>query len=97
MADTAIRRAAAPWTARRATPPRAAPQQASHWAAPAARSSGRCCCSSSGTSSVRLGFIKPILLPTPPDTLGALVTGLAGGPLLHRLRGHGVAHAARRS
>jgi len=31
---------------------------------------------------VRLGFIKPILLPTPTDTLAALVTGLAGGPLL---------------
>jgi len=31
---------------------------------------------------VRLGFIKPILLPTPADTLVALVTGLAGGPLL---------------
>ena len=32
--------------------------------------------------SVRLGFIKAILLPTPLDTLVALVTGLAGGPLL---------------
>jgi len=31
---------------------------------------------------VRLGLIKAILLPTPLDTLGALVTGLAGGPLL---------------
>jgi sulfonate transport system permease protein len=31
---------------------------------------------------VRLGFIKPILLPTPWSTLGALITGLAGGPLL---------------
>jgi sulfonate transport system permease protein len=31
---------------------------------------------------VRLGFIKPILLPTPADTVYALVTGLAGGPLL---------------
>ena len=31
---------------------------------------------------VRLGYIKPILLPTPFDTLGALVSGLAGGPLL---------------
>ena len=31
---------------------------------------------------VRLGFIKPILLPSPTDTLGALVSGLAGGPLL---------------
>ena len=31
---------------------------------------------------VRLGFIKPILLPTPWATLGALFTGLAGGPLL---------------
>ena len=31
---------------------------------------------------VRAGFIKAILLPTPWATLGALVTGLAGGPLL---------------
>ncbi|MEZ7848427.1 MAG: ABC transporter permease [Polaromonas sp.] len=32
---------------------------------------------------VRLGFIKAILLPPPLDALGALITGLAGGPLLH--------------
>ena len=31
---------------------------------------------------VRAGLIKAILLPTPWDTLHALVTGLAGGPLL---------------
>jgi sulfonate transport system permease protein len=31
---------------------------------------------------VRLGFIKPILLPTPGDTIAALIAGLAGGPLL---------------
>ena len=31
---------------------------------------------------VRLGFIKAILLPPPGATLLALVTGLAGGPLL---------------
>lgn len=31
---------------------------------------------------VRFGFIKAILLPTPADTVAALVTGLAGGPLL---------------
>ena len=31
---------------------------------------------------VRTGLIKVILLPTPWATLGALVTGLAGGPLL---------------
>jgi ABC-type nitrate/sulfonate/bicarbonate transport system permease component len=31
---------------------------------------------------VRIGLIKPILLPGPIDTLGALVHGLAGGPLL---------------
>jgi sulfonate transport system permease protein len=31
---------------------------------------------------VRLGYIKPILLPPPLDTIGALVNGLAGGPLL---------------
>lgn len=32
--------------------------------------------------AVRGGFIKPILLPTPADTIYTLVTGLAGGPLL---------------
>jgi sulfonate transport system permease protein len=32
--------------------------------------------------AVRSGFIKAILLPTPIDTLHALVVGLAGGPLL---------------
>ncbi|MGV3679476.1 MAG: ABC transporter permease [Acidovorax sp.] len=31
---------------------------------------------------VRLGFIKPILLPPPGTTVLTLVTGLAGGPLL---------------
>lgn len=31
---------------------------------------------------VRLGLIKPILLPSPVDTLIAMVHGLAGGPLL---------------
>ena len=31
---------------------------------------------------VRCGLIKAILLPTPVDTLHALFTGLAGGPLL---------------
>ncbi|MDP2218856.1 MAG: ABC transporter permease [Hydrogenophaga sp.] len=32
--------------------------------------------------AVRLGFIKAILLPPPVDALGALLGGLAGGPLL---------------
>ena len=32
--------------------------------------------------AVRLGFIKPILLPAPADTVATLITGLAGGPLL---------------
>ena len=31
---------------------------------------------------VRAGFIKAILLPSPFDALSALVSGLAGGPLL---------------
>jgi sulfonate transport system permease protein len=31
---------------------------------------------------VRFGLIKVVLLPTPAATLGALFTGLAGGPLL---------------
>jgi NitT/TauT family transport system permease protein len=33
-------------------------------------------------AAVRFGFIKAILLPTPWDTLVALVSGLAGGPLM---------------
>ena len=32
--------------------------------------------------AVRVGFIKAILLPPPLDALGALASGLAGGPLL---------------
>ena len=32
--------------------------------------------------AVRSGYIKAILLPTPFDTITALVSGLAGGPLL---------------
>ena len=31
---------------------------------------------------VRMKWVSPVLLPPPADTLGALVTGLAGGPLL---------------
>ncbi|MBT9505553.1 ABC transporter permease [Rhodoferax sp.] len=31
---------------------------------------------------VRFGFIKPILLPPPADTVTSLINGLAGGPLL---------------
>ena len=31
---------------------------------------------------VRMGWVKPILLPSPIDTLSALLSGLAGGPLL---------------
>jgi NitT/TauT family transport system permease protein len=34
-------------------------------------------------AAVRFGLIKPILLPLPLDTLGALVHGLWGGSLLH--------------
>ena len=79
--------------ARPATPP-GRRAEALRLEAPAAVRRPAACCSSSGTSSSALGFIKPILLPTPAATLGALVTGLAGGPLLHRLRGHGAAHAA---
>jgi ABC-type nitrate/sulfonate/bicarbonate transport system permease component len=32
--------------------------------------------------TVRLGFIKPILLPPPVETVTTLLNGLAGGPLL---------------
>ncbi len=45
-------------------------------------SSARWCCSSSGTWWCASASSRPILLPTPADTLGALLTGLAGGPLL---------------
>jgi len=31
---------------------------------------------------VRMGMVKPILLPSPFDTVSALVNGMAGGPLL---------------
>ncbi|MBC7377119.1 MAG: ABC transporter permease, partial [Burkholderiaceae bacterium] len=31
---------------------------------------------------VRFGLIKVVLLPSPAATVGALITGLAGGPLL---------------
>ena len=31
---------------------------------------------------VRLGLVKPILLPSPADTVTTLINGLAGGPLL---------------
>ncbi len=31
---------------------------------------------------VRFGFIKPILLPPPAETITSLINGLAGGPLL---------------
>ncbi|MBC7435953.1 MAG: ABC transporter permease [Bdellovibrionales bacterium] len=31
---------------------------------------------------VRFGFIRVVLLPSPAATIGALITGLAGGPLL---------------
>lgn len=31
---------------------------------------------------VRFGLVKPILLPTPADTVTTLINGLAGGPLL---------------
>ncbi|GAA5232306.1 ABC transporter permease [Verticiella sediminum] len=33
--------------------------------------------------TVRSGMIRPILLPPPADTLATLITGLAGGSLLH--------------
>ena len=38
---------------------------------------------------MRLGLIKAILLPPPLATLQTLAAGLAGGPLLARLRRHG--------
>ena len=59
-----LRAAAAPWTAAAGAAGRAAPKTLRVGQAAARRRAARCC-SSSGTSSVRCGFIKPILLPTP--------------------------------
>ena len=94
MADTATTTVAAPWTRRRRRQAGAA--RASTGSA-CCRSSARWCCSSPGTSSCALGCIKPILLPTPSATLGALFSGLAGGPLLHRLRASPCCARSRRS
>jgi sulfonate transport system permease protein len=45
-------------------------------------SSARWCCSSHGTWWCAWASSSPSLLPTPADTIAALITGLAGGPLL---------------
>ena len=77
MADANPGSAAAPWPA--AAPPAAAKKFS--WA-PWLPAVGPVVLFIIWDLVVRLGFIKPILLPTPADTLATLITGLAGGPLL---------------
>jgi sulfonate transport system permease protein len=80
MAETSATSAASPWAAPAAAGAPAGPRTSS-WSKllPAL---GPIALFIAWDLVVRLGFIKPILLPTPYDTLLALVTGLAGGPLL---------------
>jgi len=81
-ASTSAGPAAKPWTAPAATPPAGsgAPREA-NWQK-ALPFIGPVVLFILWDLVVRLGFIKPILLPPPIDALGALVKGLAGGPLL---------------
>ncbi|MDM0002487.1 ABC transporter permease [Variovorax sp. J22P240] len=71
---------AAPW-APPATPKAAAPPRESHWVK-ALPFIGPLVLFIIWDLAVRLGFIKAILLPMPADTIGTLLSGLAGGPLL---------------
>jgi sulfonate transport system permease protein len=79
MAETAITESAAAWTAPTASP--GVPRRKAPWGKllPIV---GPVLLFVVWDIAVRGGFIKPILLPTPADTIYALVTGLAGGPLL---------------
>ena len=80
MSETASSASAAPWTGASDAAPQAAPQKF-----PWVRllpGLGPLLLFILWDAAVRFGFIKAILLPTPWDTLVALVTGLAGGPLL---------------
>src|SRR5450631_2302197 len=80
MSETASSARVAPWAGAADTAPHALPQKFP-WARllPAL---GPLLLFVLWDAAVRAGFIKAILLPTPFDTLIALVTGLAGGPLL---------------
>src|SRR5579862_9324334 len=81
MSETAASAGAAPWAGSTDAPSHAAPAQKFPWARllPVL---GPLLLFILWDAAVRFGFIKAILLPTPLDTLIALVTGLAGGPLL---------------
>ena len=80
MSETASPAAAAPWSGAPDAAPRAVPQKFP-WARllPAL---GPLLLFVVWDLVVRFGLVKAILLPTPWDTLIALVSGLAGGPLL---------------
>ncbi|MDM0053304.1 ABC transporter permease [Variovorax sp. J22R115] len=71
---------AAPW-APPATATASAPPRESHWVK-ALPFIGPVVLFIIWDLAVRLGFIKAILLPMPADTIGTLLSGLAGGPLL---------------
>jgi NitT/TauT family transport system permease protein len=80
MADTTAAAAATPWSPPASSDAPAAPRKAA-WgkALPAL---GPVFLFIVWDLVVRLGFIKPILLPPPAATIGTLVSGLLGGPLL---------------
>jgi NitT/TauT family transport system permease protein len=80
MAESAASASAPPWTGSKDTSPHAQPQKF-QWTR-LLPFVGPLLLFVLWDLAVRLGFIKAILLPTPFDTLIALVTGLAGGPLL---------------
>ena len=75
--DSTTPSSAAPWSAPRRSRHRAAPQPAVGPAHP-----GPLVLFVIWDLVVRFGLIKPILLPPPLATLGTLISGLAGGPLL---------------
>jgi sulfonate transport system permease protein len=79
MAETTTRIPATPWSA--ATGPTPAPPSKPLWSRflPVV---GPLALFIVWDLVVRAGFIKPILLPLPGDTIATLFTGLAGGPLL---------------
>jgi ABC-type nitrate/sulfonate/bicarbonate transport system permease component len=80
MSESASSATAAPWTGAPDAAPRTVPQKF-QWARllPAL---GPLLLFVVWDLVVRFGLVKAILLPTPWDTLVALVSGLAGGPLL---------------
>ncbi|MCM2342048.1 ABC transporter permease [Rhodoferax sp.] len=80
MADSITPEARAPWTPGQAAPTLAVPRKPA-WDR-AVPFIGPVLLFIVWDLVVRLGFIKPILLPPPADTVTALINGLAGGPLL---------------